>query len=93
MAGPEKDRSEEDIRREVARRLDEIEDFREYVKRRGLAFAALIEEELGRKIQGVTARSPYIYTEDWMSGTVRGRMAYYLIPLQHPIRSPTTRCS
>lgn len=79
-----KKKSEADIRREVAQRLEEIELQREDARQQGLAFASLTEEELTDKIQRVTSQSPYIYIVGWKTETVRGHSAYYRVTYSNP---------
>jgi hypothetical protein len=77
-------RPEEEIRREVDQRLQELEYLRQQAVGRGLKFTALTEEELTRKASRETARSPYIFAQGWTSGTTPGSTANYTVSVANP---------
>jgi len=83
------ERTEADVRAEVQRRLEEIEQLREQHQRQGLAFAALSEEGLAQKIRGETSNSPFFYYQAWVAATTPGNSAYVEIGYQNP--DPTYR--
>lgn len=72
-------RAEDEIRREVDRRLQEIEMQRREAQAQGLSFAALSEEELTNKLTRESANSPYIYASSWVSGTQPGTQGFYSV--------------
>jgi hypothetical protein len=62
----------------------EIKFLGELARERGLAFSSLDEEQLGRKVRGETANSPFIYAQSWTSGTAQGSPASYTVYVSNP---------
>jgi len=77
-------KSEEDVKRDVARLKSHIERLKETAKERGRAFASLPEEHLIKKVRGETAKSPFMYAQSWTSGSVPGANANITIYLHNP---------
>jgi hypothetical protein len=71
---PEK--PEADVRAEVQRLLEEIERRREEHQGEGVAFAALNEEQLTKKIRGETSNSPFFCLQSWLSTAAPGAPAW-----------------
>jgi hypothetical protein len=77
-------KAEDEIRREVEQRLQEIELLRREAQARGLSFESLSEEELVRKVSRESAQSPYFYGQSWTSGTTPGSSASLIVTMANP---------
>jgi hypothetical protein len=77
-------KSEKEVKDEVQRRLEEIGHLKEHAQQQGLAFSSATEEQLAKKIRGETAKSPYIYSQSWTSGTTSGSAASYRVWVANP---------
>lgn len=77
-------KSAEAVKREVTQLQEHIKILREQAREQGLAFSALDEEQLVRKVRGETAKSPFIYGQSWTSGTSPGAVAYYTVHVNNP---------
>lgn len=76
-------RPEEEVKKEVALRLKDIERLKKEAEDKGWQFASLDESELTKKARRQTARSPYIYSEGWSGGTPGGS-AYATVYFSNP---------
>jgi hypothetical protein len=74
----------EELKKEVAQRLREIELFRREAQDQALAFSALTEEELTKRAQVESSGTPYIYSMSWTSGTYPGSPAYFKVHISNP---------
>jgi hypothetical protein len=77
-------KTDEAVEREVAQVAERIEALRNLARERGLAFSALTDEQLVRKVRGETANSPFIFAQAWTSGTTPGSAATYRASVQNP---------
>lgn len=75
---------DQEVTKEVERRLEEIELLKRQAEQQGLAFSAPSREHLERKIRGETAQSPFIYAMGWTSGTTPGSAATYQLWMSNP---------
>jgi hypothetical protein len=80
----ENTRTDEAVAREVTRLRERIEALRSQARDRGLAFSALTDEQLDRKVRRETAHSPFIVGQAWTSGTTPGSAATYRVYIQNP---------
>ena len=80
----ESTKTDEAVEREVAQLAERIEALRNLARERGLAFSALTDEQLVRKVRGETANSPFIFAQAWTSGTTPGSAATYPASVQNP---------
>src|SRR5712691_10564553 len=77
-------KSDQEVKEELERRLEEIEVLKQQAQRQGLAFSAPSREQLEKKIRGETSNSPYIYSMSWTSGTLLGNPAYFQVWMANP---------
>jgi hypothetical protein len=78
-------RSEQEVREELERRLQEIELLKEQAQQQGLAFAAPTKEQLEKKIRGGgPSNSPYLYGSTWSSGAPLGTSVSYQVAIANP---------
>lgn len=82
--GREQARNEQDVNREVERRLEEISLLRDVAQQQGLAFSGLSEEVLVRKVRRESSSSPYIYAQGWTSTVGPGATASYSVYISNP---------
>ncbi len=80
----QQERDEQDVRREVEQRREEIALLREAAQQQGRAFSGLSEEALVSKVRGESSNSPYIYAQSWSSATAPGTTAYYSVYVANP---------
>ncbi len=77
-------KSDQEVKEELRRRLEEITLLRRQSQQQGLAFSAPTEEQLEKKIRGQTSKSPYLYSQSWTSGTTPGSPASYQMWVANP---------
>lgn len=77
-------KTKEEVKQELARRLEEIEALKELAREQGRAFSSLSEEELEKKIHGEKSKSPFIFAQSWTSGTSPGANASYTVHVSNP---------
>ena len=77
-------KTDEAVEREVAQLAERIEALRNLARERGLAFSALTDEQLVKKVRGETANSPFILAQAWTSGTTPGSAATFRAFVQNP---------
>jgi hypothetical protein len=75
---------EQEVKREVDQRLREIELLKRQAQDQGLAFSALGEAEITRKVRGEASGTPYIYSLSWTSGASPGNPAYFAVYISNP---------
>jgi len=78
------EKTDEEIKQEVARIQEEIGHLKERAREQGLAFSCLEEEQLIAKVKGETSNSPFITGQSWTSGTSPGSSASYTVHVQNP---------
>jgi hypothetical protein len=77
-------KSEEDVKRDVARLKSHIERLKQTANERGKAFASLPEEQLVKKVRLETAKSPFMYAQSWTSAASAGTPANVTLYLHNP---------
>jgi hypothetical protein len=77
-------KSEQDINDEIAQRVREIELLERVARDQGMAFSALNEEQVARKVRVQSTGTPYIYAQAWISGTSPGSSAFYSVYVSNP---------
>ena len=81
---PEREKSAEEVKREVDQLKMKIEVLKEQAREQGEAFSSLDEDQLAKKVKGETSKSPFIFAQSWTSGTSRGATAYYTVHVRNP---------
>lgn len=74
----------EAVKREVAQLREQIEVLKELAREQGLAYSALNEDQLTKKVLGETSNSPFIFAQGWTSGTTPGSAASYTVHVRNP---------
>jgi hypothetical protein len=77
-------KTEEEVKREVARLKQEIEALKQFAHEQGQGFSSLGEEDLARKLRGETSKSPFIFAQSWTSGASPGSAASYSVSVHNP---------
>lgn len=77
-------KSAEAVKREVAQLKKQIEVLKEQAREQGQAFSSLDEDQLTKKVQGETSKSPFIFAQSWTSGTTPGSAANYTVHVRNP---------
>lgn len=77
-------KTDKEVKQQVEQVLREIELHKQQAQQRGLSFSGLTEEEVAKKVRGETAKSPFITSEGWTSGTHPGSPANYSVSLFNP---------
>jgi len=81
---PQEKKTAEAVKREVAQLKERIEVLKEMAREQGLAFSSLDEDQLTKKVQGKTSKSPFIYSESWTGYTSPGSVAHYTVHVRNP---------
>ena len=74
----------EAVKREVAQLKKHIEMLKEQAREQGQAFSSLDEDQLAKKVQGKTSKSPFIFAQSWSSAATPGSAANYTVHLRNP---------
>ena len=80
----EEKKTAEAIKREVTHLKKLIEVLKEQAREQGQAFSSLEEDQLTKKVQGETSKSPFIFAQSWTSGTTLGSAANYTVHVRNP---------